>query len=634
MLNLLALAGSSYENTARGILYVVYEMLWKIIYYVLTLIDMIANLFYKVAGINVNDGVVENKNMFDQILNQNVISSWYGIFMLISISLIIIFTVIAIIRAVASREEKMSLGPVLKNIGLACILMIALGPVVLLVISVVSNLGIAVAGIGGNESISIADILFNNSGNLLAVYNEKFSASAASFRDLGNDFLYDVIYNPSTAEGATTLSFHWYIIVLGGGFILYNLACIVIEIVKIIFNIILLYVGSPFTISKMVLDDGKSFRAWQNKFIYEFVLLLAQMGTFVIFVALVNVLNNIDFEGLTEVAPDTGLDGGILEPEGGEVEEVVTSEYSLLNGLGRTLITMAAASVTRSSATMIANLLNAKETNTDSLLESMLAKMSRGPSTKTRTITKTTTSTKKETVFVEASRTGRSFVDGPSSESGKRGNTTLNNNVTQNFNVNNKFSANNTFNNRSVKEGVNKGNYSQGKVAPATIYINTTKVVEPAVKGSNWKFMDSAVNKTATTVVKEYTKASTNLTNIINNGDSSKLKDTLKEYTNAYNKEAAILSENYKKFEARASATMRNEVSEQTKQELRNITNAYRKAQVDYNKTATKLKQYDGERISTADALKMKEQADKQRERLMHASNKAAQFYENQKKGE
>jgi hypothetical protein len=84
----------------------------------------------------------------------------------------------------------------------------------------------------------------------------------------------------------------------------------------------------------------------------------------------------------------------------------------------------------------------------------------------------------------------------------------------------------------------------------------------------------------------------------------------------------------------KANASMKSEISSQARQELKTISTAYRKAQLDYNKTANKLKQYDGERMSTADALKMKEQADKQRERLMSASNKAAQFYENQKKGE
>ena len=73
---------------------------------------------------------------------------------------------------------------------------------------------------------------------------------------------------------------------------------------------------------------------------------------------------------------------------------------------------------------------------------------------------------------------------------------------------------------------------------------------------------------------------------------------------------------------------------EQTKEELKNISASYRKAQLDYAKTANKLQQMNGERMSTSEALKLKEQADKQRERLMSASNKAAHFYENQKKGE
>ena len=55
---------------------------------------------------------------------------------------------------------------------------------------------------------------------------------------------------------------------------------------------------------------------------------------------------------------------------------------------------------------------------------------------------------------------------------------------------------------------------------------------------------------------------------------------------------------------------------------------------MEYAKTATKLQRMNGERMSTSEALKMKERADKQRERLMNASNKAAHFYENQKKGE
>lgn len=638
-MNFFALAGSQYENAARGILYVIYEVLWKLMYYVLTLIDEITKLFYKVAGINVKDGVVENQNMFDQLLNNNLLGGWYWIFMATAAGLIIVFTMIAIIKYVTSNEEKRSIAPILKNVGLASLLLIAIGPIVLFVVSIVSNFAIIIAKLGGDTNISIADIIFSNSGNLITAYNEKFLTTFTSFRELGNDFLYELIYNPATGENVTPLSFHWYIVILGGGFVLYNLVRMVIDIAKRIFNIVILYLGSPFAISKMALDDGKSFRDWQNKFIKEFLLFLTQIGTFMVFIALVNILNNIDFEGLVDTN-NTGnegdlIGGSLLEPDSDEVPEVVTNAYSLLNGLGRTLIMMAAISVTRSSSTMLTELLTGKESKTDNLLESLISKVSRG-GTKTRTITRNTTTTTRETVFVEPSSKSQFNSSRDENNKGRSSSVNNRNTVNQNITVNNKFNSvnNNSIANRVAKDGIKTGSYADGKVSPSNIYINATKSGEPAKNTQSFRFMDSATGKSATNVIKEYTKANINLTNAINSGDNTKLKSTMREYTKAYNKEAAVLSQNYKQFESHASATMKSEVSAQTRQELRNITDSYRKAQMDYDKTANKLKEVDGERMSTADALRLKEKADKQRETLINASNKAAEFYDKQKRGE
>jgi hypothetical protein len=245
------------------------------------------------------------------------------------------------------------------------------------------------------------------------------------------------------------------------------------------------------------------------------------------------------------------------------------------------------------------------------------------------------TTTKRETVFVEQ-KSNATFSSNMDSESGKKNNNTVVNNhnvVNQNVAVNNKFNSTNNISNRVIKEGIKSGRYEQ-KESPSTIYINTTKQVPITTGTETFKYINAETKKTATAITKEYVKANTNLTQVISSGDNSKLQATLKDYTKAYSNEAQVLSKNYRDFETKATATMKSEVSQQTKQELKNITNSYRKAQMDYNKTANKLSKYEGERMSTADALKLKEQSDKQRETLMSASNKAAQFYENQKKGE
>ena len=500
----------------------------------------------------------------------------------------------------------------------------------------ISNIGLTIASVGGNSNISIADIIFNNSGNLITIYNETFATEYTSFRDLGNGFLYDLMYNPK--EGITNMSFHWYIALVGGVYVLYNLVRIVIDIIKRIFNIVILYVASPFAISKMVIDDGRSFKEWQSKMIYEFVLLFTQLGTFMIFIALVNILNNIDFTGLANSNTSVNPEDSLLEPDMQPEVEVETEEFSLLNGVGRTLIIMTAISVTRSSAEMLANLLSSKENKTESLLESLLNKLpnrssSTTPVTRTRTITRNTTTTRRETVFVDNSSQG--IMSNKVTDKGAAQNITHHNNINQNVNISNKLTTNSTNNisNRVVKDGIKQGSYG-GSVAPGNIYINATRNVEPVANSKNWKLMDSVATKAVSSATREYTRANTNLTNAISSGDNSALKKSLEQYTKAYAKEAEMLSSNYRQFETRANVSMKSELASQTKQELKNISNAYRKAQMDYSKTASKLKEYSNERMSTADALKLKEQADKQRERLMHASNRAAQFYENQKKEE
>ena len=594
-----------------------------------------------------NNGVVEKSSIIDQLLGQNVITTAYVILLIFALGLILVFSLVMVIRNVTSESPK-SLGPLFKNMALAFLLLAVMGPIVLFAISAVSNIAVWIAGLGGDSNISIADAIFTNSGNLIEVFNAINETEFASFRELGNGFLYDLMYpvEGSIPEGTPDLAYHWYISLLGGVFVLYNLGMIVFELVKRLFNIVILYVASPFSISKMVLDDGKSFREWQSKLIYEFILLLTQIGTFMVFVALVNVINNINLDALanTEATPeDDGGLGSIYEPTPGETPEteVVTGTFSLLNGVGRTLIIMAAVSVTRSSATMLTEILKGKENKTDALLENVLTKISsrQGQPVRTRTITKNTTTTKRETVFVEAQQPGSNqgaFANNNSSLGGnKSGPTSTTAHVTQNVNITNKFNSTNNITNRTPKEGITKGSYNGEKVSPGAIYINASVKSEPTPgTTSEWKMMDKATSKVANNMISDYKNASSNFSEAISSNDSSKIQKSFSDYATAYKKEAEILADNYKKFEQKATTSMTSEISKQTKEELKNISASYRKAQLDYAKTANKLQQMNGERMSTSEALKLKEQADKQRERLMSASNKAAHFYENQKKGE
>ena len=133
-------------------------------------------------------------------------------------------------------------------------------------------------------------------------------------------------------------------------------------------------------------------------------------------------------------------------------------------------------------------------------------------------------------------------------------------------------------------------------------------------------------------VVKDFETASKDFDSSIKSGEPAKIKDSMTKYVEAYKKEEKVAKEGYKDF-AGKSAKLSNDLSAKQQIELRNISNAYRKAQVDYGKTARKLSEVSKGNMSAADALRIKEKADKQREKLMSASSKANDFYNNQKKG-
>ena len=76
-----------------------------------------------------------------------------------------------------------------------------------------------------------------------------------------------------------------------------------------------------------------------------------------------------------------------------------------------------------------------------------------------------------------------------------------------------------------------------------------------------------------------------------------------------------------------------NDLTMKQQEELKKISEAYKKAQIDYGKTARKLSRVSEGNMSASEALRLKENADKQRAKLMEASSKANDFYNNQKKG-
>ena len=633
---------NDYNDIAKGILFAIYDIFWKIVYAIGSLIDVITGLFYKLAGIDYlgsgGETLVEEQDLFTKLFNQNIVSDLFVFMMIISVLLMAVFGAIAVIKQnYLSKEEAKSTSFVLKNFALATVILMCLAPFALFAISAITTITSSLANvISDNTNTSLADLLFNSSflGDPIAAYNTINGTEITSWMDIENGFIFDLDYG-SVDTGVT---FTWYIYLLGAGIVLYNLIVIVIRLVKRIFNTIILYIMGPLYISRMVDDGGTKFREWKNKILPELVNIVGTVAMFMVVISLVGVISDLELIAVSTVD----------DPVLGEVT-TASNTVLLINNLAKVVLIVAGVSVTKDAGELLGNVFKTSNDESVTLLEGIFNRL--GPkeysqttetktsSPRTRVITKTATSTRRIINYNETV---------PSSGGSTNGNVNMINNSKNNFNTNvqnvdRKINNIQNKTNVSISErgsanalGIKSGGYRSDKEFSAADVLNQKLVgdfrKETDSIRSEWGFMKNSNSEQSKQVVRDFESASKEFDSSISSGEPTKIKNSMNKYVEAYRKEEQVAKEGYKDF-AGKSTKLSNDLSAKQQQELRNISNAYRKAQVDYGKTARKLSEVSKGNMSAADALRVKEQADKQREKLMQASSKANDFYNNQKKG-
>lgn len=639
---------NDYNDIAKGILFAIYEIFWKIVYAIGNLIDVITGLFYKLVGIDYlgsgSETLVEEQDLLSKLFNQNIVSDLFLFMMITAVTLMMVFGAVAVIKQnYFSKEEARSTAGVLKNFALAAILLMCLAPLALFALSTITTITSGLANVfSDNTNTSLADLLFNSSftGNPIEAYNTINSTEITSWMEMENGFLFALDYG--TVE--TGVTFNWYVYILGAGIVLYNLIVIVIRLIKRIFNIIILYLTGPLYVARMVDDGGVKFKEWKNKIFPELMHVVGTVLMFMLVVSFVGVISDMELITVTTIE----------DPTLGIVSNA-SDTVLLINNIARILLIVAGVSVAKDAGELLGNVFKSSNEESVSLLEGIFNRL--GPkeykettetktsAPRTRVITKSTTSTRRVINYNE--------VVPSSSMSGGSGNVNVVNNSKNNFNANvqnvdrrisnieNRTNVSISEKGRTNDYGVKTGSYkavnenTSDKFKASDILsqklTNDFRKETDSIR-SEWGFMKNSNSEQSKQVVKDFETASKDFDSSIKSGEPAKIKDSMTKYVEAYKKEEKVAKEGYKDF-AGKSTKLSNDLSAKQQIELRNISNAYRKAQVDYGKTARKLSEVSKGNMSAADALRVKEKADKQREKLMSASSKANEFYNNQKKG-
>ncbi len=305
------------------LLYIDYITLWtrmwmfELLLILLRVIDALMNIFDIFAGTKYI--LVDNtKTIFINMLfeNSTIKRVFWGIFIL-GIALNLIFSIISVIRGMFSTDSEKALGPMIGQIiksfmtyavvPIFVIICINLSSAVLLKID-----DIMVLGAEGNE------LTFGNTLFMILSFGEEtedyeYCSENPSFKDDARS----TFYNDNTKyERSSNTSAYFefsYLKVLAGTilsiYIILLLALAIIMFVTRIFDLILLFLVSPYFAASISLDGGERFADWRKLFIAK---LVSGFGLVIMMKLFVGIILPLVTNGTIVFSTNTFINSGFI----------------------------------------------------------------------------------------------------------------------------------------------------------------------------------------------------------------------------------------------------------------------------------------------------------------------------------
>lgn len=253
------------EDLLHGLLELICSIFYGMFSGICILIDFIKTIFYKLCGIETVEIEGEQGDLLSNLLESDIIKRVFLTIFIIGFILLIIFTIIAIIKS--NYQEKQNWKTVLSKTGQAFMIMLLIPFTVLVGVmltnTVMSSINQAMnvypsAGqgtIGGQFLITIGH----------DAYKGLLDQSTVEAMFVSGELNYAKLSVVKQYYDITELN---YVIgLLGSLVILVMFVISAITFVQRIFDIVLLYIISPVSISTIPLDEGNRFKVWKDMLI-------------------------------------------------------------------------------------------------------------------------------------------------------------------------------------------------------------------------------------------------------------------------------------------------------------------------------------------------------------------------------
>lgn len=245
-----------------------FELIYKLQAGICFLIDFIKSVFFKLCGLDTVTVNGEDKDLVSTLVQSNTIKRVFLTVFLIGVILLVIFVIIALIRVNYQGNEKKGRGVIMAKAGQSFLICLLIPFLLLAGMTLVSTI---MASLNNAMQLHITSSPTRIGGQMLITSGYDAFIGAASEREsietmfLTGELNYNNLEHVRQYYDIHNIS---YVIGILGGFVMLVMFAISsITFIQRIFDIILLYIISPVSISTIPLDEGNRFRVWKDMLI-------------------------------------------------------------------------------------------------------------------------------------------------------------------------------------------------------------------------------------------------------------------------------------------------------------------------------------------------------------------------------
>ena len=253
------------EDLLQGLLELICSLFYGMFSGICLLIDFIKTIFYKLCGIETVEIEGEQGDLLYNLLESDIIKRVFLTIFIIGFILLIVFTILAIIKS--NYQEKQNWKTVLSKTGQAFIIMLLIPFTVIIGVmltnTIMSSINQAMNVYPSNGQGTIGGQFLITIGH--DAYKGLIDQSQAEAMFVSGELNYAKLSVVKQYYDITELN---YVIGLLGSLVMLIMFVIsAITFVQRIFDIVLLYIISPVSISTIPLDEGNRFKVWKDMLI-------------------------------------------------------------------------------------------------------------------------------------------------------------------------------------------------------------------------------------------------------------------------------------------------------------------------------------------------------------------------------